>query len=415
MKKTIIGSGIYNLDTIVVRDYPEWPQLCPFTDNVVLEEVGGTCGNVMSILAWMGWDAKPLACLDDSPEGLKITEDLKRYGCDCRYVTNTPGGGTTLLRCTHKKTADGEHVMSVKAGSPGGSRFPKRHFLRARDEAPAFLDSLDEAPAVFFFDNPSAGNRIIAKGLRERGSLIYFEPSKLVSNADFEAVAVSDIIKFSDENIPDDSFVEAYDDKLFIQTMGAKGVRYKFKFLPWTIVSCVHNDNVVDTEGAGDWFTAAFIDRLADSRLLEFDTIYMDYFKHDIEYAASIAARSIEHMGSLGLIRYADGLQIEGADDCPWCLPIMRDIVQIAALSYRGDELKLIGKKLYVLDWDLDRILLSKSDPSASCDVNEDYSIRTWNLAGNGEIVWDFFEIVQDEDGSSHGEAKYYGRSYYHA
>lgn len=148
---------------------------------------------------------------------------------------------------------------------------------------------------------------------------------------------------------------------------------------------------------------------------MEFDTIYMDHFKHDIEYAASIAARSIEHMGSLGLIRYVDGLQIEGADDCPWCLPIMRDIAQIAALSYRGDELKLIGKKLYVLDWDLDRILLSKSDPSASCDVNEDYSIRTWNLAGNGEIVWDFFEIVQDEDGSSHGEAKYYGRSYYHA
>ena len=73
MKKTIIGSGIYNLDTIVVRDYPEWPRLRPFNDNVVLEEVGGTCGNVMSILAWMGWDARPLACLDDSPEGLKIT------------------------------------------------------------------------------------------------------------------------------------------------------------------------------------------------------------------------------------------------------------------------------------------------------------------------------------------------------
>lgn len=91
MKKTIIGSGIYNLDTIVVRDYPEWPRLRPFTDNVYLEEVGGTCGNVMSILAWLGWDAKPLACLDDSPEGLKITEDLKRFGCDCRYVTNSKG------------------------------------------------------------------------------------------------------------------------------------------------------------------------------------------------------------------------------------------------------------------------------------------------------------------------------------
>ena len=93
MEKTVIGSGIFNLDIIVKRDYPEWPQLRPFTDNVVLEEVGGTCGNVLCMLSSMGWDAWPLACLDDSPEGLKITEDLKRYGCDCRFVSNTPDGG----------------------------------------------------------------------------------------------------------------------------------------------------------------------------------------------------------------------------------------------------------------------------------------------------------------------------------
>ena len=43
MKKTILGSGIYNYDIIVVRDYPEWPRLRPFNDeNVVLEEVGDT-------------------------------------------------------------------------------------------------------------------------------------------------------------------------------------------------------------------------------------------------------------------------------------------------------------------------------------------------------------------------------------
>lgn len=297
MKKTIIGSGIYNLDTIVVRDYPEWPRLRPFTDNVVLEEVGGTCGNVMSILAWMGWDAKPLACLDDSPEGLKITEDLKRFGCDCRYVTNTPDGGTTLLRCTHKKDMDGKHVMSVRAGSPGGSRFPKRHFLRVRDEAPAFMEALTEAPAVFFFDDPAAGNRLIAKGLKERGSLIYFEPSKISSNADLEAVSVSNIIKFSDENIPDVSFADAYNDKLFIQTMGAKGVRFKYKDKPWETIEGIPNDNVVDTEGAGDWFTSVFIFQIAE--LIEQEPFNLYGAIHS---AMELASRSVGHLGSKGLI-----------------------------------------------------------------------------------------------------------------
>lgn len=43
MDKSIIGTGIFNLDIIVRRDYPQWPLLRPFTDRVVLEEVGGTC------------------------------------------------------------------------------------------------------------------------------------------------------------------------------------------------------------------------------------------------------------------------------------------------------------------------------------------------------------------------------------
>ena len=413
MKKTVIGSGIYNLDTIVVRDYPEWPRLRPFTDNVALEEVGGTCGNVMSILAWLGWDAKPLACLDDSPEGVKITEDLKRYGCDCRYVTNTPDGGTTLLRCTHKKDKDGKHVMSVRVGSPGGSRFPKRHSLRARDEAPAFLETLDEAPAVFFFDDSAAGNRLIAKGLKGRGSLIYFEPSKIATNADLEAVSISDIIKFSDENIPDVSFADAYDDKLFIQTMGAKGVRFKLQDQPWMTLSVIPAKGVVDTEGAGDWFTATLINELAEHRMMSIAAHYRDYLVDIIRTAMGIAARSIGHLGSLGLIHYANSLQIEGAEDCPWCLSIMRDIARIAVLSYRGDELKDIGRKLYVPGWDLDRIILSKTDSAAAYVALEDYSIRTWDLAEDGEIEWTFFEVVPDDNGS-HGEEKYFGRTYYH-
>lgn len=229
MQKTIIGTGIFNLDTIVVREYPEWPAMRPFVEKEVLQEVGGTCGNDMCMLATMGWAVRPVACLDDSPEGLIITEDLKRFGCDCTYVSNTPGGGTTLLRCTHKKDADGKHVMSVRAGSPGGSRFPKRHFLRARDEAPAFLAALKDTPAVFFFDDPAAGNRALAKGLKERGSLVYFEPPRVASNAELEAVGLSDIIKFSDENVPDVSFADAYPDKVFIQTMGPGGVKIKEK------------------------------------------------------------------------------------------------------------------------------------------------------------------------------------------
>ena len=297
MEKSIIGTGIFNLDILVKREYPQWPAMRPFEDKVVLEEVGGTCGNVMSILAYMGWDVRPVACLDNSPEGLKITEDLKRYGCDCQYVTNTPAGGTTILRCTHKLDKEGKHTMSVRAGSPGGSRFPKRHFLRARDEAPVFLDQLIEMPSVFFFDDPAAGNRLLARVLKERGAMVYFEPSRVATNADLDAVGAADIIKFSDENVPDVSFVEDFHDKIFIQTMGPRGVRYKYKRQPWEVMEAPLIQRVVDTEGAGDCFTATFINAIAESGLTS------SSIPSAISIAMANASRSVGYFGSKGFIR----------------------------------------------------------------------------------------------------------------
>lgn len=301
MKKTVIGSGVYMLDIIVVREYPEWPALRPFTDRTVLEEVGGTCGNVMCMLSWLGWKAMAQACLDDSPEGLKMTLDLLRYGCDCRYVTNAPDGGTTLLRCTHKRDADGRKKIAFRAGSPGGSRFPKHHYLRAKDEAPAFLESVADAPGVYFFDDPAAGHRLIARVLREQGSVVYFEPSKIATKADLEAVEASDIVKFSGENIPDMSFTDRFDDKLFVQTLGAEGLRFRLRGGGWTVVPPVACEEVVDWEGAGDWTTSAFLNRLA-----ELDKPFAEFTEQDVAEALAAAqvtaAKSVRYLSSKGMI-----------------------------------------------------------------------------------------------------------------
>lgn len=301
MKKTVIGSGVYVLDAIVVRDYLAWPQQRPFTDRTVLEEVGGTCGNVMCILSWLGWEAMPQVSLDDSPEGLKIATDLKRYGCDCRYVTNTPQGGTTLLRCTHKRDADGKHTIAFRATGPGGSRFPKRHYLRARDEALAFLEGLDEAPGVYFFDNPAAGHRLIARTLREKGSLVYFEPSAIATNADLDAVAASDVIKFSGTHVTDESLTDRFPDKLFIRTLGDDGLRFRLRGGRWVDVPPVTCREVIDWEGAGDWTTSAFLTQLAalDKPFGELDA---DDVRECLEAAQTVAAQSVRFLSSKGLI-----------------------------------------------------------------------------------------------------------------
>ena len=72
-RHTCLGTGIFNLDTIVVREYPDGDGRRKFVENIAAEEVGGTCGNVMCMLSHLGWQALPLSKFDDSEEGLKMT------------------------------------------------------------------------------------------------------------------------------------------------------------------------------------------------------------------------------------------------------------------------------------------------------------------------------------------------------
>ena len=302
-----IGSGIYNLDTIVVREYPDGPAGKRFKERTVVEEAGGTCANVMCLLSYFGLETYPQACLDDSPEGCKITEDLGRYGCDLRFVSNTPEGGTTLLRVTHKRNPDGTPKISVRAGSPGGSRFPKRKFLRARDQAPSFVKELTSEfiPDFYFFDSPAAGHRYIAKELRTLGTTVCFEPSVISTNADLECVSISDIIKFSDENVPDTSFADSFSDKLFVQTLGKDGLRYKLRDGEWRKLPGIPNDNVVDTEGAGDCVTAAIIYGIAKTRR-KIGELKEEEIVHILSDAQHFASKNVSHLGSKAVISLSE-------------------------------------------------------------------------------------------------------------
>ena len=308
---TILGTGIFNLDTIVRREYPQGPQYSrKFTEIHVAEDVGGTCGNVMTILSWLGVKSFPIACFDDSEEGLRMTEYLKHYGCDTRFVSNTPKGGTTLFRCTHRLTPEGKHEMSPRGTSPG-SHYPKRHFLRKSDEAPALLEKLDFVPDVFFFDDPAAGHRTIARALREKDTIVYYEPEHLKEKKDLESIALSDIIKFSGEKIPDTSFTEQFPDKFFIQTLGGKGLRYKVPGKDWQAMGPADCQNVVDWEGAGDWTSSILLYQILKEKesyngKSEFlKKCLPDRLSSYLSTAQAVASRSVAFWASKGLIYHS--------------------------------------------------------------------------------------------------------------
>ena len=293
---TCLGAGTFPLDNLMMKH-------ADGSVETIYQHVGGTAGNVMSILAWMGWHTLPAARLDDSEVGLQLKADLESYGCDTRYLSNTPDGGTTILDIIHKTGRDGKPKTAYMAHSPRGGRFVNHRFWTLK-QARALLDSLDELPNVFFFDRCAPGNILLAELLHECGVLVYYEPNEPVDRNFLRAVAVSDIVKFSNERHPDVSFTDGFSDKLFIQTMNQEGLRYRLRDGEWKQLAPVWNPNAIDGEGAGDWTSSAFINALGKHDLPPVLALEKSVLEDCLMEAQRVASESVSYIGAKGLIHH---------------------------------------------------------------------------------------------------------------
>ena len=311
MNKTCVLCGVFNYDTIVQREYPDGfvtGKRNKFTERVIHECVGGTCGNVSTMLPWLGVKSFPIAHFDMSEQAREMTEDIKHYGADARFVLNDMQGNTALLRCTHKlDDKTGKPAMGFHATSPD-SNYVSRKYPRMRDEAPALLEQIDFVPDFYFFDIAEAGVRTIAEGLKKRGSIIYFEPE---SDKDMQkllkAVNTSDIVKFSREKISDISFCDDYSDKLFIMTMGAEGIQYKLCSGEWKHLDSPKNGSEVDWEGAGDWFSSQLIAAMCENDVKDITSLSDECLVPMLKKAMETASRSVSFMSSKGMIDECKG------------------------------------------------------------------------------------------------------------
>ena len=112
----------------------------------------------------------------------------------------------------------------------------------------------------------------------------------------------SDIVKFSDEAVEDLSFVDELKEKLVIQTLGAKGVRFNLRGAGWVTLPPVQNDNVVDTEGCGDWTTASFINALGKRGAVKFSDLTSEIVSECLMEAQEYASRNASYFGTKGII-----------------------------------------------------------------------------------------------------------------
>ena len=224
--------------------------------------VGGSCGNVIAILAWLGWTARPIARLGSDVTGDFIREELRGLGVDVTSLSEEKGVRSPIVLQRFPMSRDGTRTHRFSLTCPGCGRWLPRH----RSVTLAQSKSLacgGVAPDVFYFDRVSPASLRLAETARSRGALVVFEPSSADAEPKFQrAVDACHVLKYSQErlgHLPDLRY--AASPALIVETRGEAGLRYRWKGR-WSPLDAFPVKNIVDAAGSGDWCTATLIHRM---------------------------------------------------------------------------------------------------------------------------------------------------------
>jgi fructokinase len=290
-----VGSGFVALDLIFEGKEKTRPA---FTF------AGGSCGNVLTILSYLAWDAIPVIRLKNDDEARRLVADLERWKVDTRFVHTEPTGTTPVVvqRICTAINGDPYHRFEWKCPSTGLwlPRFrplPQRLALEISSKLPK--------PRVFYFDRATRSSLLLAKQAQASGALIFFEPSSRADEKLFgECVAIADVLKYSHERIRKPLRRNPVNNpRLEIITLGEDGLRYRLsdsEDRKWRYLPAMPVGQFKDAAGAGDWCSAGIIDCLARRGRTVFRRAAESTVEKALRYGQSLATINCRYAGARG-------------------------------------------------------------------------------------------------------------------
>lgn len=291
-----VGTGLIALD-LVISANPERP---------IQSWAGGTCGNVLSILAYLGWEAYPIARLDHDSAASRVTADLERWGVHLDFVHSGPTTSTPIIIQENQVNRSGVPKHKFSWACPRcGSWLPSFRPI-TRDVLETVSPAVDDA-AVFFLDRLSRAALTLARRASDHGALVVFEPSGRSDPKLFaEAIGIAQIVKYADQRLSDAGGTMTAETAtlLEVQTLGSRGLRFRRKTQgvasEWIELGAVPTSDVVDTCGSGDWCTAGLLSRLAANGQTGFRSHTTDAIADALQYGQSLAAWNCGYEGARG-------------------------------------------------------------------------------------------------------------------
>ncbi len=290
----VVGTGLIALDVVIAAGSKVDPLLC----------AGGTCGNVLIALAFLGWNAYPIARLRDDAASKRIREDLESWGVKLDFVTQSDTGSTpVVVQHIHSPESGRTHSYSRKCPACG-AWLPWYKAVRA-NAVPELVPRLPKMN-VFYFDRTSRGAIDLAQSARAAGALVFFEPSaESDPNHLKEALQTAHIIKVASDRLKsNEAVLTSKSPSLVIQTMGSRGLSYSSSFSSgrrtWKTLPPYEIDTLKDSSGAGDWCTAGIVSSLGHLGPAGLAEAHQDVIHSALELGQAMAAWTCQYDGARG-------------------------------------------------------------------------------------------------------------------
>lgn len=291
---TCLGTGLIALDLVTNGDEDSSP--CAWA--------GGSCGNVLTILSYLGWKSYPVARLGDDAAARAIVKDMTEHGVDLQHVLFDKSVHTPIILQRILVTHDGHPTHRFYWICPNcGNWLPRYSPVRLRDISVLS----DQTPNLncFYFDRISPASLRLAETARQKGALVVFEPTGIKDDSAFKmAIGLCDILKYSNERTRR-SPQTAYESHamLVVETLGPEGLRFRLrrneKCGQWRLIPPFLVRNLKDAAGAGDWCTAGLIHMLTTSRA-QFDRMSEKKIAEALRYGQALSALNCGFEGARG-------------------------------------------------------------------------------------------------------------------
>lgn len=267
---------------------------------------GGSCGNVMTILSWLGWSSQPIARLGNDEAGNRIVEELDSEGVDVSRLTRETTITTPIVVQRFVTSKEGSRVHRFSISCPECGAWLPRYRPTTIRQIEGVVSAAD-GPGTFYFDRVTPAALRVSKWAKLRGSLIVFEPSSIGDEGMFRrAVEDCDVLKYSKErlgHIPD--LAATGQPKLIVETAGAEGLALRWKG-KWSHLSAFEVEKVQDAAGSGDWCTAALIHKLGSVGRLGLSRVRRAAVEDALRLGQGLAALNCMFEGARGLMSNKD-------------------------------------------------------------------------------------------------------------